>query len=421
MKKETILSLVLVILILGSVVGMALGTRSNTQPTDTPDQNVQEIPTEGYSGNANSIISQVYPELIVASKTTVFDTNQIQSDFININGIKKITVEFNKLQDENIIVIVRAVIDEAQQQEIVDSIKNLTYLTSSPIEFYKQATIDLNGKIMFTSVSDENKTIDYEFIDQRVSAIVGLETQKDDNVSGQIQALFRGEKPDSLIFYESTNKSATPQMVIGAVTLNLLDWKEEYLLKGEGSIENQISKETILSDLNIEKEATIDVGNKLIYKDINTVDFNSENIDNNNISNITISDGNINVTLKDSITFEEYTEVLNLLEDNNLSKENILEEPKVNYYIILEKEPTTEMITTLNNLNISILETNKKGNFDISTIEIEGNTYNYPDQNYGAWLLYPEDLNKTSFDFTAQAYVSRKEIMFINLVETKKE
>ncbi len=415
MNKETILSLILVLLILGSVVGMALGSRAESPTSNNTDQNIAQIPTEGFSGNAQSIISQVYPEIIIASKTTLFDTNQIQQDFITIKGIKRTTIEFNKLQDENIIVIVRAVIDETEQNNIVSAINKLDYLTSEPIEFYKQATIDLNEKVLFTSETDENKTLEYEFIDQRVSAIVGLSTQKDDEVSGQVQALFRGEKPESLIFYEATNISANPKMVVGDVTLDLFNWEEEYLIKAESIIENQITKEQLLTDLNIEKEITINTENTLVYNDANLMDFNSDSIDNNNISKIEIIDNQVNVTLKEDINFEEYTEALSVLADNNISIENIFTEPKVSYYIILETIPTNYILNKLAELNIIVSETNKKGMFDITTIELEGNNYNYADQNYGVWLSYPDDENKTSFDLTAQAYVSKKDIVFISL------
>jgi hypothetical protein len=419
MKKDVIISLILVILILGSVIGMAIGTRPDTEDNnypENPDENNNQVVQESYFGEIDAVVAETFPEIIIASKTTLFEKSEIEEDFMNISGVTRVVVEFNKLEDDDIIVIIRAIIDDTKTKEIYSEIQEKEYLTSEPIEFYKTARIDVNNEVIFNNTRDENKTIEYQFIDQRIDAIIGIETIKEDLVSGQLQAIFSGETIDTIMFYEITNLTSSPQLVMGEVTLDDFEWENDFLYSAKGDIDNIVDENTILELLNIEKEIMTQRENTVVYNQLNEISV--EDINSEKITDIQYLETSTNITLVD-LNKEEYLEVINLLEDYNFEKENITKEPTVNYHIISEGTQINDIKEKLEGLNLEIIETNKKIIFNIDEIEISGSTYVYSEETYETWALFPEDLELEEFEFDVFAQVSRDEILFLNL--TKKE
>jgi hypothetical protein len=402
MKKETILSLVLVILILGSIIGMAVGTRPDVDdPVIEDPEDEKELKT--YFTNANATVLDTYPELLIVSKTDVFENSVVEGDLLKIEGITRVVVEFDK-QEEDFIVIIRAIIDDSKKEEIINSIYDINYFTSDPIEFYKQADLDLNEKVTFTN--DENKTLEYDFVDYRVQGIIGIDTLKEDVVSGQIQAIFRGEMPETLMFYEISNVTASPEMITENINLEVLEWKEEYLIDVSFNLED---------DLNISEN--ID-GNFQVNRDFQglleyQIDQNiSYDLNYPTIEDFFIDENKISFVLKE-IDYNQYTQTLSALEEINLFEENIITRPKIKYSITTtEVENITTEIETL-----PFLEKNtfKKAIFDISTITIEDVEYTYKEETIDVWLEYPQDLEKTNFDLFFQGYALRDELMFVNL------
>jgi hypothetical protein len=402
MKKETILSLVLVILILGSIIGMAVGTRPDVDdPVIEDPEDEKELKT--YFTNANATVLDTYPELLIVSKTDVFENSVVEGDLLKIEGITRVVVEFDK-QEEDFIVIIRAIIDDSKKEEIINSIYDINYFTSDPIEFYKQADLDLNEKVTFTN--DENKTLEYDFVDYRVQGIIGIDTLKEDVVSGQIQALFRGEMPETLMFYEISNVTASPEMITENINLEVLEWKEEYLIDVSFNLED---------DLNISEN--ID-GNFQVNRDFQglleyQIDQNiSYDLNYPTIEDFFIDENKISFVLKE-IDYNQYTQTLSALEEINLFEENIITRPEIKYSITTtEVENITTEIETL-----PFLEKNtfKKAIFDISTITIEDVEYTYKEETIDVWLEYPQDLEKTNFDLFFQGYALRDELMFVNL------
>lgn len=416
MKKETIMSLVLVILILGSIIGMSIGARPDQGYIEGPEKdiNYDAIPVEGYYGEVQTTITETYPEIIIASKTNVFDKTTIEKDLIPITGIKRTTVNFSKLQDESIIVIIRAVIDEKEIKNIIEKINNLDYLTSEPIEYYKQGSININEKILFTNTQDQNKTLQYSFIDFRTEAIIGIETVKGDVVSGQLQASFRGEAPEQIIFYESSNITNSPRLLMDDVTLDLLEWKEEYLYNFKGPFKSSITTQEIKELLDLNQEVIINNDMRLVYNNLNLKEITLEEINVESIENIRQEENKIIFSLKQKTTLEEYFFVIETLEENGFLKEDIFSEPET-YYFIESSSLIENIEETLFKKNISLTEISQKAIFDIEEITLQEEVYNYKEKLYEVWLSYPKDLKKTTFTFTAQAYAAKKDIMFITL------
>jgi len=52
---------------------------------------------------------------------------------------------------------------------------------------------------------------------------------------------------------------------------------------------------------------------------------------------------------------------------------------------------------------------------DVEKITLQEEEYTYSEKTYPVWLEYPEDINKEIINFNVQAYVTRKDIMFLML------
>lgn len=413
MNKKALLSVILVILIFGSIIGMAVGTRPERPIYDDLDQNIVELPIENYYSEVQTNITEVYPEIIIASKTDVYDKSTIEKDIISVKGIKRATAEFTKLQDDSIIVIIRAVVEEKEIENIILEIEKLNYLTSQPIEFYKQGVIALKEKVLFESYEDENKTLSYDFIDRRIEAIIGIETIKGDAVKGQLQASFRGEAIDRIVFYESTNITNSPRLLVDNITLSSPEFVEEYLYSGTNDFKDKVLEAELFALLDINQGVVIKNDNKIVYnnllKEINIEDLNTELI-----TNIYKEEEKTTFFLKEDLSYEEYLEIINLLEENDFLKEDIIEDVKINYLITTFKK-IESIENKLSSKKIELKSISQKAIFKFESLEIQGEILNYNEGAYQVWLDYPIDFEKEEYSFIAQAYATKKEILFLSL------
>lgn len=391
------------------------GTANNEDDYNEPEPQEQDI--DNYLGEIDGKITSTIPEVIVVSKTEFFETSQIEKDLLEIEGVKKASVEYNKQNEDEIIVILRINIEEEKINSIISQINQFEYLLSDPIEFYKQGILDLNDKIVLNSATDENKTIEYEFIDYRAEGIIGIETLKDDIVSGQLQATFYGTEPYGIVFFETSNVTAAPKLLNEEISLEVFEWKEDYLYKGEGNYFEDIEKEIILekTEILVEENIEIEKNPVLAYKNEDLKEISIEDFDLNYFLNIEKLEEEMMILFDENISFEEYGVAKELLEEKGFLKEDITKEITTNYYITTENLLHEEMIDSLEEINIKITEVNKNAVFDLEEIEIDSNIYNYPEKYHEKWLLYPEYTEKEIIDFNMQAYVSRNEIMFLFL------
>lgn len=412
-KKETIISIVLVLLILGGIFGMAIGSRPSNDGPDIDWQEPEELPMQVYFAEATSKIREVQPTLLVISETDFFDSQKIQQDVLEIDGVLSAFVEFNQIDEENIVVIINANIEKDNQESIVDEIKNLEYLLSDPVEFYKRGIIDLSEKILFTDGFDENKSLEYQFVDHRIDAILNINSRVDDEISGQIQGVFRGERPESLIFFEISNITQTPQMVFGEQEFEVLEWFDEYFYVIESSLENSVEKNILEEVFENNVEVFKEIDSTVVFSgdyNLSNIDFNFSQIQ--GVDEVNSFEEEIVFFLDSNISFEDYMQVLDVIEENNFNLEDIIKEPTVLYQVNLIGE-FLDVSSSLEEINLSIREINKKGIIDISNIIIDEKEYFYQEQEYEFWFEHPKNTNQESFIFTVQAYAQEKEILFL--------
>lgn len=411
-----VLSIFAVLLFFGGIIGMAIGTRPDTGNGSFFDTDFEE---EGevsfYSSKINAEVKDIYPEIIIVSKTNNFDSSKIQTDLNEIEGMVRTTVEFNQLEEDEIIVIVNGIYEVEKLESIKEEIIKLEYLLSDPIEFYKRGVIDISKTVLFTDFFDENKTKEYQFIDQRIEAIIGINTKKTEEVSGELQVSFIGERLNNALFFEITNITQTPRFVFDKGTFNILEWKEKYRYVIEKEIENPNTKEDLINLFEIDIDILESKNFVLVYNNINDINFNEIEIENPFIEDFEITDQEIIFFLTENLTYTDYELLIQELSNkNNLEIEDIEEKPKVVYQITL-KEGFVDVKEKLEELDFIIFEITKKGILDISEIIIENEVFSYHEEEYEYWFLYPEDTNQNSFDFSIQGYATDKELMFLIL------
>jgi len=413
MNKQTGLSILLVVLILGSIVGMSIGARPEIDTTYQDFEEDLNIPSEMYLGETEAIVSEMFSELIIASKTDVFEQTKIENDLIAIEGVKRSSIQFNKDTQEEIILIAKIVIDPLLQEEIIAEINNLEYLTSEPIEIYKQARVEINNTVNFRKGEDENKTIDYDFVDYIVDAVVNVNTLKKDKIQGQLQASFKGEVLEYVILYETTNLTSSPSLVFDEQEISIIEWNEKYRYSTNTSYLNENDENSIKESIPEIEKVTIVPDYTLVYQGLD-INISQEDL---NISEIEAIDYNLDETKISFIAdynLSNYEEIKEKLIENGFLEENKTKDFKKKYLLesSVEINDITEKITPLD-LELENIE--KEAILDVEKITLQEEEYSYSEKTYPVWLNYPEDVNKQTIVFNVQAYVTRQDIMFLML------
>jgi hypothetical protein len=413
MNKQTGLSILLIVLILGSIVGMSIGARPEIDTTYQDFEEDLNIPSEMYLGETEAIVSEMFSELIIASKTDVFEQTKIENDLIAIEGVKRSSIQFNKDTQEEIILIAKIVIDPLLQEEIIAEINNLEYLTSEPIEIYKQARVEINNTVNFRKGEDENKTIDYDFVDYIVDAVVNVNTLKKDKIQGQLQASFKGEFLEYVILYETTNLTSSPSLVFDEQEISIIEWNEKYRYSTNTSYLNENDENSIKESIPEIEKVTIVPDYTLVYQGLD-INISQEDL---NISEIEAIDSNLDETKISFIAdynLSNYEEIKEKLIENGFLEENKTKDFEKKYLLesSVEINDITEKITPLD-LELENIE--KEAILDVEKITLQEEEYSYSEKTYPVWLNYPEDVNKQTIVFNVQAYVTRQDIMFLML------
>jgi len=412
---------------------MAIGSgdRSsiNNDITDTnvvtnPDENK---PTEFFTAYIDSNVLDLYPQLIIVGSTTVYDESTIDTRLKQISGIKKNTISFQKGTDQNIITMIKILIDADKKAEIITNLNKVEFLSSPGV--YQSALLTM-PKEKITLSGDNNTTKEYEFTDSKIDGMVGTLTEKGDELKAQIQILFQGNTPIRFLAIESQNLSSNPEIMTLTKNLAIQEWNPEIRIYANSPITNEFDSNEIiliLDEQNIKIERNVE--NPLSFtctsnpeiKDINAY-FSELKDENESIITEFIFDENIvTINFNQKLNEEKYTAIKDKLIEFGIDDLKITSEPQNIYRIefnadeINLDEIKQKLIT--GGLTFKIAE--KNATFNVSTIEYLGKNYTYDANTTTAWLIYPDDLNKTSVDLILQGYYSRNKIWYIDLQEKR--
>jgi len=425
LTKEAIISIIVVILFVGSIFGFALSGQppeTNNNPDDENSQIDPDAPAKLYATTIDSNILDIYPQLIIVANSTEYEVDVIDAKLREINGIKSPNISFNKNEKQEVIMVSRMTIDSEVKEDIINKINSIDFL--SEIELYQTALLSLPTESI-TLYSDDNSTRDYQFTNIKMEGIVGIDSLIDDMISAQLQMVFKGDLPVNAQLFEYQNLSSNPQMIVDEINLDINGWEDNYLVTADSEIniefdDNQVIE--IFSDLNLTSVIYID--GSLDY----ILDENTESIENylteqkdknqSIISDYQITDGNvIKIYFKPELAYLDYTDLLLGMEENEYDSNKITSTPIRKYNLdIIDEKIDIELITNrLLENSITLDNISKKAIFNTKELEINNKTYFYDENISYAWLEYPEDIELENIDLTIQGYATRDKFLFIQL------
>ncbi len=432
-SKETIISLIIVLLFVGSIFGMAIGSgdrssiNNNTTDTNTVTNPDENKPTEFFTAYIDSNVLDLYPQIIVVGTTTVYDESTIDTRLKQISGVKKNTISFQRGTDQNIITMIKILIDADKKTEIIASIDKIEFLSTPGV--YQSALLSMpKGKI--TLSGDNNTTKEYEFTDSKVDGMVGTLTEKGDELKAQIQIIFQGETPIRFLAIESQNLSTNTQIMMTTKNIAIKEWNSEIRFYANSPITKEFDEnemKIILGDENIGFGRSVEGSLSFILKDNNMfLDVNtylSEIRDENEsvISNLTLDENLGTIEFKETLKLDKYNLIKSKLLEFGVNNTKITSEPSNIYRIDYSKDQIDlDLIKSkLVAGGLVFKEAEKNATFDVSQVEYQGKIYAYDANTTTAWLLYPSDLNKTSVDLILQGYYSRNKLWYITLQEKR--
>lgn len=230
MNSGQILSLIIIILFIGSTVGLSFlfnqGGQEGGEETEENLPNIevgdglpietQEIITYR-SEEIDANVEEIFPSMSLTATTEEADIIKIDQEIQYLDGITSFQSSYKPIQGQSfsggLTYIANISFDPSYtRQEILNSIKeNTTYLTD--IEAYSTALLEIPQTIMLYSVDDKNVFKEHTFDEPYTQGIISFETEAGDPLKVVQQVTFNGEIVIQSIALETANENTAPVQV----------------------------------------------------------------------------------------------------------------------------------------------------------------------------------------------------------------
>ena len=414
LDKNTIFSLLLVFLFIGSIFAM-IAYSDNTEPTNpTPPENNDNLDLVNYTAQFDANVNELFPQILIAGKPLDFEENTINEKLLDVSGIKSKQLEFRPDQDGNITLILTLNIILEKKEEIIEQIKILDIFEQT--EVYQFGLLNIPEHLTFTN--DQNQEIEYTFVKTYMEGILGIETQKEDNLSVVAYATFRGTELINSRAIEQVNNSNQFQMLVDFKNFEILGFKDTIYTQIEVNLNEEYAIEDIKNQITEIYENTTFETQVINELKLNTKDLNvSEKLEllkEEGLFLNYISDENATNISFDNNIISNYLETKEkILTELELTEDFILEELKININVTFENEEIdTEEINQITN---KTLEYQILAEVDTTDLTLSGKTYTYSEETTEVLLDYPEDLNKTEIELNVQGYYQRDNLLYLGL------
>lgn len=414
LDKNTIFSLLIVFLFIGSIFAM-IAYSDNTEPTNpTPPENNDNLDFVNYTAQFDANVNELFPQILIAGKPLDFEESTINEKLLDVSGIKSKQLEFRPDQDGNITLILTLNIILEKKEEIIEQIKTLDIFEQT--EVYQFGLLNIPEHLTFTN--DQNQEIEYTFVKTYMEGILGIETQKEDNLSVVAYATFRGTELINSRAIEQVNNSNQFQMLVDFKNFEILGFKDTIYTQIEVNLNEEYDVEDIKNQITEIYENTTFETQVINELKLNTKDLNvSEKLEllkEEGLFLNYISDENATNISFDNNIISNYLETKEkILTELELTEDFILEELKININVTFEyEEIDTEEINQITN---KTLEYQILAEVDTTDLTLSGKTYTYSEETTEVLLDYPEDLNKTEIELNVQGYYQRDNLLYLGL------
>lgn len=414
LDKNTIFSLLIVFLFIGSIFAM-IAYSDNTEPTNpTPPENNDNLDFVNYTAQFDANVNELFPQILIAGKPLDFEESTINEKLLDVSGIKSKQLEFRPDQDGNITLILTLNIILEKKEEIIEQIKTLDIFEQT--EVYQFGLLNIPEHLTFTN--DQNQEIEYTFVKTYMEGILGIKTQKGDNLSVVAYATFRGTELINSRAIEQVNNSNQFQMLVDFKNFEILGFKDTIYTQIEVNLNEEYDVEDIKNQITEIYENTTFETQVINELKLNTKDLNvSEKLEllkEEGLFLNYISDENATNISFDNNIISNYLETKEkILTELELTEDFILEELKININVTFEyEEIDTEEINQITN---KTLEYQILAEVDTTDLTLSGKTYTYSEETTEVLLDYPEDLNKTEIELNVQGYYQRDNLLYLGL------
>ena len=414
LDKNTIFSLLIVFLFIGSIFAM-IAYSDNTEPTNpTPPENNDNLDFVNYTAQFDANVNELFPQILIAGKPLDFEESTINEKLLDVSGIKSKQLEFRPDQDGNITLILTLNVILEKKEEIIEQIKTLDIFEQT--EVYQFGLLNIPEHLTFTN--DQNQEIEYTFVKTYMEGILGIETQKEDNLSVVAYATFRGTELINSRAIEQVNNSNQFQMLVDFKNFEILGFKDTIYTQIEINLNEEYDVEDIKNQITEIYENTTFETQVINELKLNTKDLNvSEKLEllkEEGLFLNYISDENATNISFDNNIISNYLETKEkILTELELTEDFILEELKININVTFEyEEIDTEEINQITN---KTLEYQILAEVDTTDLTLSGKTYTYSEETTEVLLDYPEDLNKTEIELNVQGYYQRDNLLYLGL------
>jgi hypothetical protein len=414
LDKNTIFSLLLVFLFIGSIFAM-IAYSDNTEPTNpTPPENNDNLDLVNYTAQFDANVNELFSQILIAGKPLDFEESAINEKLLDVSGIKSKQLEFRPDQDGNITLILTLNVILEKKEEIIEQIKTLDIFEQT--EVYQFGLLNIPEHLTFTN--DQNLEIEYTFVKTYMEGILGIETQKEDNLSVVAYATFRGTELINSRAIEQVNNSNQFQMLVDFKNFEILGFKDTIYTQIEVNLNEEYDVEDIKNQITEIYENTTFETQVINELKLNTKDLNvSEKLEllkEEGLFLNYISDENATNISFDNNIISNYLETKEkILTELELTEDFILEELKININVTFENEEIdTEEINQITN---KTLEYQILAEVDTTDLTLSGKTYTYSEETTEVLLDYPEDLNKTEIELNVQGYYQRDNLLYLGL------
>jgi hypothetical protein len=289
LKKEQIMAIFIVIIMIGSIVGIAVWSTEGRE-TETSSPNPIIPPTNSITFTAENVpakIINIFNYMIITGNTNEFEINKIDSELKSVNGIKQIVSRFAGNPADSIgsdlTYVAEITFSEKTALELLEEI-NAKSVSLQNIQGIITGSVNIPKNITLIN-KDLNLTKEHEFSETLTQALLHPYSIEGDDLLVSIEVNLNNKIVLSQNAFEEKNLTAEPIPVFVEQEMDLNELKPELNLSAlikKSSYENEIKVNEL-----IESISGITEFETIIAKEENKIKFYFNELNENEVNSLT--------------------------------------------------------------------------------------------------------------------------------------
>ena len=244
----------IIIVMVASTIGFAAissQSRPSSNPTDMPPEIPPQEPTsfDFKAENVPATVYQILPSMKILAKTDEQDKSKIDAIALSLTGVKNVRSEFKLSETETLDYVAEISYDkEITADEMVLILEENTPLTE--ITAFPFAMVEIPKTLTLVPQAEAlDFEREYTFEDTIATVLVGVDSQKDDEIEVQLSISLTGEDLTYLFGYESANLTAELKTHTISLDLEIYNLESEIQINTFPFDYKELNLETLQTDL----------------------------------------------------------------------------------------------------------------------------------------------------------------------------